>query len=68
MDKSEICPLNCTVVWICALHHFSCVVKWTIAFSHGALTGLVGHFYRYKIYLKTLHLLFLYYPSLALKP
>ena len=42
MDKSEICPLNCTVVWICAFRHFSCVSKWTVAFSHRVLTGLVG--------------------------
>ena len=68
MDKSEICPLNCTVVWICALRHFSYVSKWTVAFSHRALTGLVGRFYRCKIYLKTFHLLFLYCPALALKP
>ena len=68
MDKSKIYPLNCTVVWICALHHFSYISKWTVAFSHRALMGLVGHFYRRKIYLKTFHLLFLYYPALALKP
>ena len=67
MDKSEIYSLNYTVVWIYDVRHFSCVSKWTIAFPHRVLTGLVGHFYRCKIYLKTFHLLFLYCPALALK-
>ena len=48
MDKSEICPLNYTVVWICAVHHFSCVSKWTVALPNHVLTGLVGRFYHYK--------------------
>ena len=68
MDKSEICLLNCTVVWICAFRHFSCVSKWTVVFPHRVLMGLVGHFYRCKIYLKTFYLPFLYCPALALKP
>ena len=42
MDKSEICPLNYTIVWICAFRHFSYVGKWTVVFSHHVLTGLVG--------------------------
>ena len=44
-DKSEICPLVYTVVRIRALRRFSCIGKWTVAFPHCALTGLVGRLY-----------------------
>ena len=42
MDKSKIYPLNCTVVWICAVRHFSCANKWIVASSCRVKTCLVG--------------------------